>query len=168
MKKYMGKYIGVLFLLTTMIPAFSQGLHFQGIGGSLSIVDPEGVSGTIGIGAHVDLGEITHNLVLYPGIDYWNHDNVSSFTLNGDVRYYFSPSPNFDLFLGGGLALSFLSFDLGPARDFNDTEVGLNILGGVDVPVSTNLTFTGGINFLISDPDAVKIIAGLTYSLGSK
>lgn len=149
--------------------ALAQGLGFKGIGGRLSFVKPEDVDGTIGFGAHADLGEIIENLTLYPSLEYWSKGegpaDFSQFAVNADARYYFPSSNNLSFFAGGGIAFLFNSVDVGPFDD-SETDIGLDLLGGVDVPVSDNLVFTGSAKFVISDGNVFRITAGLTYLIG--
>ena len=80
-----------IFLIVLFMPvnsAFSQSIGLQGVGGRLSFVDPEGTSGVIGVGGHVDLGTLTNNVVLYPSIEYWSKSGFNQVAFNGDVRYY--------------------------------------------------------------------------------
>ena len=148
--------MGILFVVNQTM---AQGLGFKGVGGRLSFVDPEAVSGTIGFGGHVDFGEIIKNLVLYPSFEYWSKSSFSVVSINGDIRYYFPTGGNVDFFAGGGLAILFGDID---------TNLGLDILGGADFPVSDNLVATAKIKFVISDVDALKITGGLTYLLDKK
>lgn len=157
---------GLIFMLMAMSITFhnsmAQGINLKGIGGRLSVVDPEGTGGTIGFGGHLHLGEVIPFLVLYPSLEYWSKSSISSFTINGDVRYYFPTPGNIDFFAGGGLAISFISIDLGN-RDENDTDIGLNLLGGADFPVSENLVATAKLKYLVSDRNVLKITGGITY-----
>jgi len=171
----------VLFLcLCCLVFAFGAGdllaqeLGFRGVGGRLSFVKPEDVDGTIGFGAHADLGEIIESLVLYPSVEYWTKSDgpldFSQFALNADVRYYFPGASSVAFFAGGGLAVLFSSADInlggfGSASD-SSTDIGLDLLGGVDVPVSDKLTFSGTAKFVISDGNAFKVTAGVTYAIG--
>ncbi|MFQ5823147.1 MAG: outer membrane beta-barrel protein [bacterium] len=155
----------VLVLSITFSNSKAQGLGFKGVGGRLSFVDPESpIGSTIGFGGHVHLGEIITNLALYPSLEYWSKSDVSSFVINGNVRYYFPTSGNIDLFGGGGLAISFVNIETA-SGDNNTTDIGLNLLGGADFPIGENLVATAKLTFLISDIDVLKITGGITYLL---
>jgi opacity protein-like surface antigen len=159
-------FLSVMVILFVANQTMAQGLGFKGVGGRISFVDPEAVSGTIGFGGHVNLGEIIANLALYPSFEYWNKSNVSDFSINADVRYYIPTGGNIDFFAGGGLAIQFVSVDLGPFGDASDTELGLDLIGGADFPVSDNLVATAKLKFLVSDLNVLKITGGLTYLIG--
>ncbi len=149
--------LGMLFVANQTM---AQGLGFKGVGGRLFFADPEGAGGTIGLGGHVHLGEIINNLVWHPSLEYFKKSGTSSITINGDIRYYFPTPGNVDFFAGGGLAIQFLN------NGGDQTDLGLDILGGADFPIADNLVATAKIKFLISDVDVLKITGGITYLLG--
>jgi hypothetical protein len=158
----------ILVVLCVTGAAVAQGLGFYGIGGRLSYVNPENIGGTFGLGAHADFGEITQNLVLYPSLEYWGKSegsfDFSQVSINGDVRYYFPSASTTSFFAGGGLAILFSSTGVEDLDSASATDIGLDILGGVDVPINENLVFTGKAKFVISDGNVFKISAGLTYA----
>lgn len=174
MKKFILFAFAACLLFTFSGEALSQELGFKGIGGTLQFVKPENIDGTVGFGAHADLGQIIEHLTLFPSIEYWGKSegplDFSQFAVNADVRYYFPNSSNLSFFAGGGLALLFSSADVNlggfGTRSDNSTDIGLNLLGGIDVPVSEKLVFTGSAKFVISDGNVFKIMGGLTYLLG--
>jgi opacity protein-like surface antigen len=66
--------IGCLLTIFAVIPVFSQGTNigFNGIGGGLGFLDPDGVESTIGIFVRADLGTIFQpNIGLAAEILYW-------------------------------------------------------------------------------------------------
>ncbi len=162
------------------------GLGFYGVGGRLSFVKAENVSSTLGIGGHADLGEIVPNLVLYPSIAYWKRSeneaggdrfrsSFSEFTINADVHYYFPSEGSFDFYAGGGLALVFWkSTARFPMGDFgtvsssvSDSDVGVNLLGGVETALSPTLTGFAQARYKIDGADTFKITVGLTVAVGA-
>jgi hypothetical protein len=179
--------LGVLVLNLMSISLSAQGtsIGFYGIGGRLSYVDPEGDEGTVGIGAHADLGTLFDLLWLYPSIEYWgkSHSEASlnldqTFTqisINGDVRFMIPVFGGRVLpFLGGGpsVILSVLSksyYDpyYGQRITQSDADVrfGLEALGGVHVPLGSVAAFVEG-KYGWSDMDVWRITAGFTISVG--
>lgn len=155
-----------------------EGLGFYGIGGRLSYVNPESLDGTIGFGVHADLGEVfVENLRIFPSIEYWSKSeggggfdvDFSQLAVNADARYYFPTSGNIAIFAGGGLVLAFNSADVNTpfgGGDATSTDIGLDLLGGIDLPIQENLNFTAEAKFLASDLSVFKISAGVTYMLG--
>jgi hypothetical protein len=116
------------------------------------------------IGAYAKLGEIAQNVSLRPSADLGFGDNLFTILGNADLQYSFATGASFTPFVGGGIAIGYYSFDLpeGAVGDSNDTEIGLNLYGGlefdlggyrsafvegrfgVDVP---DFKLTGGIGF---------------------
>lgn len=167
--------VALLCSLGAETSSAQEGLGFYGIGGRLSYVNPENLDGTIGFGVHADLGEVfVENLRIFPSIEYWSKSvsvlDFSQLAINADARYYFPTSGNIAFFAGGGLVLAFNSadIDLGPFGSGNasTTDVGLDLLGGIDLPIQENLNFTAEAKFLASDLSVFKISAGVTYMLG--
>lgn len=170
----------VLVMLVMLVVSFAvssamaQNLGFNGIGGRLSYVKVEDVDGGIGFGAHANLGEIIQNLVLYPSFEYFKKSeeispsvdvDFSFISINADARYYIPTQGTIDPFVGGGLAVHFSKADAGPFGDESETDVGLNLLGGIDIPVSDNLVATAKAKY-VSDSNAFKITGGITFLLG--
>ncbi|HEX9655162.1 MAG TPA: outer membrane beta-barrel protein [bacterium] len=175
----MSKGLLVVLLAFLMIgfsvsTGMSQNLGFNGIGGRLSYVDVEDVDGGIGFGAHANLGEIIQNLVLYPSFEYFGKTDdsqgididISFISINADARYYIPTQGTIDPFVGGGLAIHFSKADAGAFGDTSETDFGLDLLGGIDVPVSDNLVATAKLKYVISDSKALKITGGITFLLG--
>lgn len=161
----------VLIVGLAVSGALAQKLGFNGIGGRLSYVKVEDVDGGIGFGAHANLGEIIQNLVLYPSFEYFAKEesgvDISFISINADARYYVPTQGTIDPFLGGGVALHFSKFDPpGDLFDADETDFGLNLIGGIDIPVSDNLVATAKAKYVISDSNALKITGGLTFLLG--
>lgn len=155
-----------------------EGLGLYGIGGRLSYVSPDNLDGTIGLGIHADLGEVfVENLKIFPSIEYWSKSesgggidtDFSQLTVNADARYYFPASGSIAIFAGGGLVLAFYSTDVSSEFgefDASSTDIGLDFLGGIDLPIQENLILTAEAKFLVSDQSVFRISAGLTFMLG--
>lgn len=150
-------------------------IGFNGIGGRLGFVKPESIDGTVAFGVHANLGEVIENLVLFPSIDYWTKSegplDFSQLGINADARYYFPSGGDMSFFAGGGLGILITSadIDLGPfgSADASSTDIGLDLLGGLDMPVGENLIFTAEARLVLSDLQSFKIFAGITYALGN-
>ncbi len=170
MRRIMLAVLVMLIVSFAVSSAMAQNLGFNGIGGRLSYVKVEDVDGGIGFGAHANLGEIIQNLVLYPSFEYFKKGesgvDVTFTSINADARYYFPSQGTIDPFVGGGVAIHFTSVDLGPLGDASETDFGLNLLGGIDIPVSDNLVATAKAKYIISDSNALKITGGITFLLG--
>lgn len=143
-----------------------EGLNLNAIGGGLSFIKPENVSGTIGFAAHADLGEVIENLVVFPSLTYWSKGAFSEFGINADGRYYFPSEGDMAFFAGGGLGLLFGSVDIGNNTSVSDTDIGLNLFGGLDKPIGKKLDFTAEARIVFSGGTLFRIHAGLIYALG--
>lgn len=155
-------------------------MGFMGIGGGLSFVKPEDTDSSIGFGVHADLGELATGLHLYPSIEYFKNTNsqqtffgnveaeASVTSLNGDLRYYFPTESKAAFYGGGGVAVHLTGATKVDGQEVADsqTDFGVNLLGGVDVPVSPNINLNGQAKFILSDNNGFKITGGLTYLLG--
>ena len=171
---------GLLLFCTDAV--FAEGPGLYGIGGRLSFTKPENIDATPGFGLHADLGTVLGKAVFFPSIEYWKKSeggegrdaSVSGLQLNADAKYLFSGRGNLHFFAGGGLALIFNSVSIDypgiPSlpgssieRDETNTRLGLNLFGGVDLPVSSTLEISGMVEFNISDIDVFRLTGGLTY-----
>ena len=169
----------VLVALFSLNAQAQSSLGFNGIGGSISMVKPDDSDTSIGFGAHVDFGQITTGLHLYPSIEYFNNKvtedtifgeveaEASVLSLNGDVRYYFPTQGKVGFFAGGGLAIHMTGDTEVDGQEVAEgqTDVGLNLLGGLELPVSERLSFSGLAKYIVSDNNGFKITAGLTYAM---
>jgi opacity protein-like surface antigen len=151
------------------------GLGFRGLGGSIGFVDPEGASGALLLGLHVDAGQIVRNAHLIPSMQYWKvgtdvgpySADISDLTFGADVNVDFPlQGGRLTPYLGGGLGLNFLSFDSNApgANSSNDTKLGVNVLGGMRNDVMPNLALFGELRYtFVSDANQLKILGGFTY-----
>jgi opacity protein-like surface antigen len=171
-------FLTVMLLLVVNVQA--EGLDFRGIGGRLSLVKPENIDATIGLGVHADLGEIYPNIVFIPSIEYWKKglgdspgasSDVSAIQINADAKYMIPTEGNLDFFAGGGLAIvrNKVSTDIEsvPGLDLSgsatNTDIGLNLLGGLDYPLSETLDLNALAVFTISDGSVFRITGGVMY-----
>lgn len=86
------------------------------------------------LGAELLMG-VTRAWYFNPNVEYVFVDDGSLWTLNGDFHYDFPTRSNLSVWAGGGPAVIFSEID--PPRgcrrcdSSDDTELGLNLLGGV-------------------------------------
>ena len=127
--------------------AGASGLEAQGVrvGGQLSFAD----DADFGIGPRiaVELGRVVPGLWLIGSFDYFFPDEGFSadvgdtdyWELNGNVAYQIDiPSaPQIAPYFGGGINVAHVSFtaDGETEAEFSDTELGLNLLAGLDFPL---------------------------------
>lgn len=143
--------------------ALAQGLKLTGVGGRIGYFDPEQLSGTVGFGGHLSF--TTGQVKLLPTVEYWgkskNNVDFSQWSFAVDARYHYS-SESFNPFVGLGLGV--LNTDGGVGD--SSTDFGLDLLGGVELPVSEKLAITGELKYVVTELHTVRISAGLTYLLG--
>ncbi len=77
-------------------------------------------------------------------------DDLTSFALNGDLKYHFAPDNSLDPYAGAGLTLNW--FD-------SESGFGVNLLGGIHLANRIFLEAKFGVTDEV--PDA-KIMAGFT------
>jgi hypothetical protein len=157
-----------------------------GAGGHLGFVSPEGdLDAAASFGAHAVLGALAPDLILVPGISYWSssqsvregtfRDDLSwsEFAINGDVHYYFPLEIAANLYVGGGLAFIFRSFDYTTgfgdnvdADSDNETDIGLNAVGGAEYEITPALIGFAQLRFKVDGADLVGLLFGLTAKIG--
>jgi hypothetical protein len=85
------------------------------------------------LGAEALMG-VTRSWYFNPNVEYVFVDNGSLWTVNGDFHYDFPTRSNLAVWAGGGPAVIFSSPDPDPGCrkcEDNQTDLGLNLLGGV-------------------------------------
>ena len=101
-------------------------------------------------------------------------DDISSTALqiNGDVITRFAASGSIQPYAGAGLAIYYFNQDeidlgFGVTTGGSSTDIGLNILGGVEFPgvVGFGDPFVQG-RLTLADGSAIAILAGLSIPLG--
>jgi opacity protein-like surface antigen len=127
------------------------------IGGTL---DPEQVH----VGFHADLGDIAERVRLQPNVEVGFGDNATLVAINPEVFYLFKPHDRWTPYAGGGLGINIFSFDDTVAGvDDSETEIGLNLLGGVETRLSDSIRFFGEVKFGVGDSPDAKFHIGLTF-----
>ncbi|GJM43542.1 MAG: hypothetical protein DHS20C21_03840 [Gemmatimonadota bacterium] len=81
------------------------------------------------LGAYGTLAHLTPNVAFRPSADIGFGSNVLTLIGNADVQYSFNTSGRTVPFAGAGVAV--LWYD--PERGDSDTEIGLNLYGGVEL-----------------------------------
>jgi hypothetical protein len=104
---------------------------------------------------------IDPNVVLLPSVELGFGDDATVFALNGDVVYEFTELAQdpWSFYAGGGLG--FIRWDSG---DFDDTDIGLNLVGGAtyDLAGGTRELF-GELRLGVEDTPDLKLTFGLNF-----
>lgn len=179
----------VSLILLITVPATSQDIGFYRLAPKAGILFPSTDNIEYGVGfnfgAAADLGELTDNLKLIPLLAYWTVGgnvegasdvdvSVSNFQIGGDVQYYIENVEG--LYFGGGLSINFKSItvDYPPevAQFFgessssdSETDIGLGLLGGYEIPIGKNTGFVQAKYNIISDLNTFEINLGMWFDM---
>ena len=162
MRKIMGTVLlgGALWL----VPATANGQ--LAIGANLSL----GTDSDLGVGARllVGLGEAVRHLEGIGSFDYFfPGENVNWWELNANVVLPVAVTSGFHPYLGAGLNLTNTSVDVvdgtpGFTDDGGETDVGLNLVGGMKLPTSGAVPFLE-VRTTIGGGSQVVLTAGLLF-----
>jgi opacity protein-like surface antigen len=154
----------VLFLVWVMAPwaLAGDGFGYSGWGPRLGLsVDPDQAFG----GIHIDLGEFAPNVRFQPNAELGIGDDQVLLALNLEVSYLFPVSESWMPYVGGGLGINYVNFDepRGRSGDDDDTDLGFNVLGGIQ-RVRTNASdMFLELKIGLSDSPDAKILFGWTF-----
>ena len=118
------------------------------------------------VGAHMDFGNFARHVRFQPNVEIGFGDDVTLLTVNADAAYRFSE--RWDVwtpYLGGGVGLNFASAgDNGLGND-TSTELGLNVLGGIDKGLSNGDRFfvETKLGLLENTPDVMVTVGWTCY-----
>lgn len=186
----MNRKIGILLLAACTLaaqPARAQShLGFERGGVALSMVSPENINSTLGLGVFADMGTIAPRWAMETRLDWWQHSestfgvdaSISDWTLGARTKYQFPTSnPTVQPFAGFGLGMHFLNADVvvpdplgGPALkgSSSETRLGFDFGGGIThtMNASTNLVAEGWYG-IVSDFNQFSLRVGLSHSFGN-
>ncbi|MGB9597789.1 MAG: hypothetical protein ACPL7B_16005 [Candidatus Poribacteria bacterium] len=177
-------FISILLVFYLVIfPSIGHSIGFEGFGGKIGLVMPDKGDNTIGLGAVGFLGPILPSLTALKAetsLEYWGNSSdflggstsLSVISANGTAKYYFTSS-GISPFAGGGIGLVFSRASIkynGPIlglKDYSDTEtdIDLNLVGGVDIPVGVGMKFTAEAKIAVGDADWIQITGGILVML---
>lgn len=177
----------VVLSLALVIPVSAQKLQYSGFGVHGNLVFPENHNTGFGLGASVNMGELSNNLYLHPFADFWTagwelYDEGSStdIAIGADVHYFLDRKPQ-GAYFGGGLSFNFLSFSydytgitgydpntLQPiygteTYDDSDTKIGFHPLAGYIFDLSGTTAYVEAKYLIISDWNTFMISVGALF-----
>jgi hypothetical protein len=152
---------GSLAALLVLSPLTAHAFGLSGVGGKLGLLDPENGDGTPAFGAHLEFEQPGSAWHLMPGVLFWDEGGVSALAVNADMYYHFQPEGMTTPYLGAGVGLN--RFDFEGSGDAN-TEVGLNLFGGLRFPTGASHLFVEG-RYTASDISQSSILGGVTFHL---
>jgi hypothetical protein len=148
--KWMFTVIAVLALGTAAYDQAQAQTHF-GVRGGFYMDQDRGF-----VGAHL-LNKIQRNWMFTPNFEYVFVEPGSFFTINTDLHYDLPSRSSTIFYLGGGLGISHFSY-----QDFNNTDVGLNLLTGISFSRQPVIPFIQA-KVMITDNTQLILGGGLTF-----
>lgn len=113
-------------------------------------------------GGQMKLGPYGSSFHLVPSLEIGLSDDFTLFQFNFDVDWWIPTSWKVFPYIGAGPALALVDVESGGT----DTEVGLNLLGGLEVPVTSGTSaFIGEIRLGIGDIPDLKLMAGWNFNM---
>ncbi len=170
-----------LLLLVLSSFSFAQGLGLHSITGKAGIVMPEGDWDTgFLVGAKANMGEITEGITLHPIVSYWSagfsesafgtdYDlSLSNFQIGADVHYQIANVKG--LFVGGGLAINFLSFEFpnffsSGTSSTSESKIGFAAIAGYGFPIGGMNGVVSGRYNIIDGFDTLEIAFGIEFDM---
>src|SRR5262245_13859363 len=100
-------------------------------------------------------------LAISPSLELGVGDDVTTVALNADLYYHFDTAgPNWNPYLGGGLGIVFFDADNGGG---SDTELGVNIVGGLRFRQKNGSHLFTELRLGIGDIPDAKIMVGWNF-----
>jgi hypothetical protein len=152
--------VGALTLLPLVAHAASPTVTTFGprVGAS---IDPD----QLVVGGQLSLQEFAPNWSFDPNLELGFGDNATVIAFNLDAYYHLRLSgSDWRPYLGGGLGVNFISWDAPlDARDHSDTEVGLNLVAGFNIPAGSGDHWFTELRFGVGDIPTLKIVGGFNF-----
>lgn len=133
---------------------------FRGWGPRLGLsVNPDQVH----FGAHIDFGNFADHVRFQPNLEFGFGDHVDLFTINAEAAYRFSSQWEvWTPYLGGGIGANIKRVEF-RGRDESETDMGVNILGGIEKGLSNGDRFFIEGKFSLNDVPDAKATVGWTF-----
>ena len=176
-----------VFALTSQSAWATSDLGFKAIGGAVSVVGPEEMDTTFGLGIMLDHGTIVPQLALESRLDYWSQSEESfgsevkarDITVGARCKYLFKVSnPTFQPFAGAGLGLHFVHAEVnvvpppgfpgfGMNAEDSATKLGLDLGGGMAAAVGPRTSVLAELWYgVVSDFSQLSLRVGMAYRFG--
>lgn len=137
----------------------ARALGLEGMGGKLGYTNPERFDGTTEVGVHAELAERGSRVSLMPNFMFWSVNSFSNVNPNLDVCYRFAPSGRMTPYVGSGVGLNFID---GDRFGDSDTQVGMNLIGGLRFPGAGPNYFLEA-RHTLSELNQTSVLAGITF-----
>jgi len=158
MKRLLVIMLGVAAVHASVAPAMGAG--YRGWGPRVGLSSgPDAVH----FGAHLDYGNFAEHVRFQPNFELGLRENEKLFALNAEAAYRFqSRWEVWSPYLGGGIGANIKSHDRGNRSDTR-TDLGINLLGGIEKGLSRGDRFFLEIKLSLNDDPDVKFTAGWTF-----
>lgn len=156
--------LGALLAMASPAGAFDRTAG----GFKVGVANPDEGDASFLVGAHAEFTERDSRWHLMPELTFWKDaDNVSDLAVNANVFYHFQEQRRSTPYLGFGVGLNFFTIDV-PGEDDHETELGINLLGGMLLPVSSGVTgFVEG-RYVATELDQIMLLAGFTFTFSNR
>ena len=151
--------VAIAILATAALSTPVHAFGLTGFGGKLGYTSPENLDGTAMVGVHAEFEQPDSRLHLLPSIMYWNSNDVRDLSANFDAYYHFSSEGLVTPYVGAGLGMNFFNNE---RIDRGNTELGLNLMGGLRFPGPSSHYFLEG-RYTASDIDQFALLGGITF-----
>lgn len=154
----------VALVLLSLAPAVAGAQTLEGFGPRLGFsVDPD----QIVLGGQLSVGGFDPEWTFDPSLELGFGDDVTVIAFNLDAYYHMRlRDSDWRPYAGGGIGIANISFDLPPPlEDESDTEVGLDLVLGFQVPRGETQRWFGELRFWLGDSDlpGIKLIGGVNF-----
>lgn len=121
-----------------------------------------------GVGAFVvfPLAGVHPNLAVEGDFTYFFPDGFDYFEINGNLIYTFPVEADVSPWAMGGLNLARVSVDVPGFGDASETEVGVNLGGGVTFSPASSISPLVGAKIELGGGEGFVIFGGLSFALG--
>ena len=142
-----------------LTPRFAGAYGYEGVGGKLGYSSNENLDGTAALSVHTEFAQEGSRLHMLPNVTYWRVDGMRDVSPNFDLYYHFAPEGQVTPYVGGGMGINFMRNE---RREVSDTNLGVNMLGGVRFPGTSHSYFLEG-RYTASDVSQAMVMAGVTF-----
>lgn len=115
-------------------------------------------------GAHLDYGHFSRHVRFQPNLELGLSDNLSLLALNAEAAYRFSTEWEvWTPYLGGGVGVNIKNWDNGHNNNDSQTDLGVNLLGGIDKGLDNGDRFFVEAKVSLNDVPDLKVTVGWTF-----
>lgn len=116
-------------------------------------------------GAHLDYGHFARRVRFQPNIEVGVGDDLTLVTVNAEAAYRFRETWDvWTPYAGGGIGVNFASFGDDGLGDDTSTDLGLNVLGGIEKGLSNgDRFFIEAKAGLVDESPDLKFTVGWTF-----